>query len=143
MIRYYCVRCGQAYDAAQLHAPCPICVPIPAVEKPTFALEDRTHRDFRVFHRDNPHVYDELRRMALDLRARGRRQYGIAGLWEVLRWRWSMQTDTQEEYKLRNAFRAYYARLLMHEEPQLEGFFDTARSAADGFDFDRMEVDDE
>ncbi len=80
--------------------------------------------------------------MALDLYARGRRHYGIKGLWEVLRWRWSMQTDA-EEYKLRNDFHAYYARLLMLREPVLKDFFEIRGSAADGFDFSNLEVGDE
>ena len=79
---------------------------------------------FYQFHAQNPHVYERLRQLALDLKNRGRKKYGIAGLFEVLRWEHAMST-TDEDFKLNNNYRAYYARLLMENEPELDGFFAT------------------
>lgn len=87
-------------------------------------------KEFLAFHRDNPHVYHELRRLALHLQARGRKHYGIGGLFEVLRWQRAMET-TDHDFKLNNDHRAFYARLLMAKEPLLKGFFATRVSWAD------------
>ena len=87
-------------------------------------------RAFRKFHEENPHVYRLLRSRALEMRRKGRERYGIAGIFEVVRWHINIET-TGEEFKLNNNHKAYYARLLMKLEPELEGFFNTRESAAD------------
>lgn len=78
---------------------------------------------FEAFHGRNPHIYAELRRMALALRQRGMARYGIAGLFETLRYHYAIQTQG-DDFKLNNDFRALYARLLMRNEPALYGFFE-------------------
>jgi len=79
---------------------------------------------FESFHELNPHVYDALLELAFQARGAGRKQYGIASLFEVLRWSYLMQTQG-DEFKLNNDYRAHYARLLMKQEPVLEDFFET------------------
>lgn len=79
---------------------------------------------FRAFHEANPEVYEELRDLALGLRRRGRTRYGIASLFEVLRWQRALKTQG-DVFKLNNNYRAFYARLLMEREPDLAGFFET------------------
>jgi len=83
--------------------------------------------DFTEFHEEHPEVYDELKKLALDLVGHGHRRYSINGLFEVLRWHRAMRTtdDEQEDFKLNNNYRALYARLLMLVEPRLRGFFET------------------
>lgn len=78
---------------------------------------------FESFHDLNPHVYDALRELALRARGAGRTHYGIKSLFEVLRWSYLIQTQG-DEFKLNNNYHAHYARLLMTEEPDLEGFFE-------------------
>ena len=78
---------------------------------------------FEAFHKSNPHVYNELCNLARQLKARGRERYGIKSLFEALRWHKAMQTS-DEEFKLNNNFTAFYARLLMAQEPELDGFFE-------------------
>lgn len=102
-----------------------------AVQGSLFRPTSKAEEKFREFHEANPHVYRELRRLALQMKARGREQWGIAGIFEVLRWNRAMQTDAPD-YKLCNTHRAFYARLLMEKEPELEGFFYTRESVADG-----------
>jgi len=77
---------------------------------------------FLDFHNKNPHIYDRLREMAFTLKGHGRKKYGIASLFEVLRWQHATST-TSSDFKLNNNYRAYYARLLMENEPELDGFF--------------------
>lgn len=94
---------------------------------PTAAVNTAGGRDleqeFLDFHRSNPQVYEGLRRLALQLKRRGRRQYGIKSLIEALRWHQAMET-TDPDYKLNNNWSSFYARLLMESEPELDGFFE-------------------
>lgn len=94
-------------------------------------IEDRRLVDrFREFHAENPSVYSELVDLAESLRATGRRHYGMAGLFEVLRWNRTLKTNG-DEFKLNNSYRAFYARLIMSREKSLDGFFRTRQSVAD------------
>jgi hypothetical protein len=85
---------------------------------------------FEQFHRDNPHVYRVLVQLAREwVRRTGRRKVGIAALFERARWELSIQSS--ETPKLNNDYRAYYARLIMRDEPDLADLFELRRSAAD------------
>lgn len=78
---------------------------------------------FQEFHAKNPHVYDNLVRLAEDLKARGHRKIGIQMLFEVIRWQ-SMLKTTDKDFKLNNNYAAYYARLIMDRNVHLDGFFE-------------------
>ena len=81
---------------------------------------------FEEFHLTNPHIYDELVDMAREAKARQYGKLGIRMFWEVLRWNQLIKTELPDEdgYKLNNIFPSFYARLIMHEEPDLEGVFE-------------------
>jgi len=78
---------------------------------------------FEEFHRANPSVYQELRRLALILKNRGHKRIGISMLFEQMRWQWYATTTDVTGFKLNNNYRAYYARMLMENEEGLDGFF--------------------
>ena len=86
---------------------------------------------FEQFHRDNPHVYDILVRLAREwVTTTGRHKIGIATLYE--RVRWEIATTTSDaDYKLNDAYRAYYARLIMLFEKDLSEIFEVRDSGAD------------
>jgi hypothetical protein len=77
---------------------------------------------FEAFHLANPHVYEELLDRALALKNAGVQYGSIAQLFEVLRYDYALRTH-DEEFKLNNSHRAFYARLLMAACPALSGFF--------------------
>lgn len=77
------------------------------------------------FHRKNPHVYTRLKVLALRTKAKGLEHYGIAALFEVMRY--ESLTTAGEPWKMNNSYRALYARLLEYEVPQLNGFFRMSR----------------
>jgi len=81
---------------------------------------------FLDFHKRNPHVYDELVRLARRAQRRGVSRFGIGAMFEVLRWRYALRTQG-DEFKLNNNHRSYYSRLIQHNEPDLEGFFQTRK----------------
>jgi hypothetical protein len=85
---------------------------------------------FEEFHRDNPHVYAELVKLARRARGRGVERLGIKMLWEVLRWQLQIETyhPGQNEFRLNNNFHSLYARLLMEENPELRDLFETRES---------------
>jgi hypothetical protein len=82
---------------------------------------------FLAFHQANPHVYAELRRLAIEAKANGAQKVGIKMLWEVMRWnqrRYIHTDDPGSEFKLNNNYPSFYARLLMESEPELAGLFE-------------------
>lgn len=86
-------------------------------------MNSRDQRAFLKFHRANPEVFHKLRDMALDLKAKGFKCWGVWNLYGHLRYTHALETGT-DGYKLANGHIAYYARLLMQEVPELNGFFE-------------------
>jgi len=78
---------------------------------------------FWEFHKENPQVYDALKRLARNLIERGHDHYGIKALCEVVRFEHVMATR-DPAFKINNNYTALYARLLMKAEPELAGFFE-------------------
>ncbi len=86
---------------------------------------------FEQFHKDNPQVYDTLIRLAREwMKQTGGRKLGISALFERARWDLAIQTNA-DDFRLNNSYRSFYARLLMHENPDLRGLFDLRVSEAD------------
>jgi len=102
-----------------ISSPCPLAKPT-APDAPLNRLE----RQFRDFHSRNPQVYQTLVRLCREARAKGHRHIGIKMLWEVLRWE-SMVKTSGKPWKLNNNYSSRYARLIMRQEPDLDGFFET------------------
>ena len=96
------------------------------VERP-LTLEER----FLVFHRANPHVYESLKQLALDLVNRGHETIGIGMIYEVCRWQQYLRTSDPQGFKLNNDFRAPFARMLMRCEPRLANVFEIRHSKVD------------
>lgn len=80
---------------------------------------------FERFHADNPKVYSKLVELALSAKANGHERMGIGLLWERLRWYYTVEIRGNDKFKLNNNHRSRYARLIMANEPALEGFFKT------------------
>jgi hypothetical protein len=90
-------------------------------------LTDRFER----FHARNPRVYQTLVRLAREWVARfGGHKLGIANLYERARWEIALATS-DPDYKLNNSYTPYYARLIMLQEPDLDGLFNLRESEAD------------
>ena len=85
---------------------------------------------FEAFHRANPHVYRQLRALALNYRRAGQKRCGVKMLFEVLRYQSALKT-VGEPWKLNNNYTALYARRLMDRESELTGFFELRERRAD------------
>ena len=77
--------------------------------------------DFNIYHRRNPSVYSKLLELSLRLKRVGASKYGMKALFEILRFNPLLQSD--KKFELNNNLAPYYARLLMKNEPSLDGFF--------------------
>lgn len=82
---------------------------------------------FRAFHAANPAVYDELAALARRAKSKGYARYSIKALVELVRWHRSVETTTTdgEPFRINNSHSSRYARLLMQQEADLAGFFET------------------
>ncbi|WP_238011569.1 hypothetical protein KZZ52_33545 [Dactylosporangium sp. AC04546] len=90
---------------------------------------DITRRSAR-FHQENPHVYKILVGLAREwIHRTGRKRCSIAMLFERARWEPSIPTETT--LVLDNNLRAFYSRLMMQNEPDLKGLFETRRRAGE------------
>lgn len=86
---------------------------------------------FAEYHAANPHVYEQLVKLARRATGAGAKRLGIAQLFEVLRWRTMLATRDPDGFKLNNDYRAPYARMMMEREEDLAGVFELRRSIAD------------
>lgn len=77
---------------------------------------------FVEFHGEHPEVYRHLVRLARVALEKGRTKLGIKMLYEVVRWNVWLETGVKP--KLSNSYHARYARLMMIQEPDLDGLFD-------------------
>lgn len=102
------------------HGLAPAVEPIP----PNTSIE----HSFAEFHRANPWVCEALTKLALDLHARGRKRIGMKMLFEVLRWQHALATiDEHSVFVLNNSLTSRYARLIMEQNPELAGIFETRK----------------
>lgn len=83
---------------------------------------------FRAFHAKNPHVYELCRDHARKLARLGVQRIGFRHVWEVVRWEQIKRTnDPKSAYRMNDRYCSRYARLLMDNEPELAGLFETRR----------------
>lgn len=100
----------------------------PDIVAPGDVDADATLADrFEAFARANPKVEEAIVAIARELRDKhGVKRIGIALIFERLRWLYAIKTEG-EAYRLNNSFRAFYARRIMAENPDLAGFFEVRK----------------
>lgn len=87
-------------------------------------------KEAQQFHQDNPNVYKILTRLARQALGQGKR-CGIRMLWEVMRWEMFLATtDKNSKFKLNDHYTSWYARYIMANEPDLQGFFNLRKQAS-------------
>jgi len=84
-------------------------------------MTEQQEAQFRNFHRVHPHVYEQLKTLALRLKNVGVQSYGMKALFEILRFNALLSVDNN--FELNNNYAPLYARLLMKQEEELQGFF--------------------
>jgi len=79
---------------------------------------------FQEFHSLNPHVYERLEAIALELYSLGRTHISLRDLWGFLRIQ-QLRTVGSDPFKFNNNFTSRYARLLLEKHPELSGAIET------------------
>jgi hypothetical protein len=101
------------------------------VEQATLPLEpswSRVEREYRRWRHtaDGSRLFLEATSRALRLLSRGWKHFGIAAIWEAMRYDAAVLVGPSlDGFKLNNNHRAYLAREIMAAEPRLAGFFET------------------
>ena len=81
------------------------------------------------FHAANPHVFNELLKLARARRDRGETRIGVKALWEELR-SW-LQVTGGDTYKLNNDYTSLYARALIDADTSLAPLIEIRSRKAD------------
>lgn len=93
---------------------------------PDFLVNPVTKLDhaFAEFHAAHPELYREVERRAIALNDAGAPHIGLAMIFEAIRYDAAVRKDW-EAYKCNNSWRAYYARLLKYDHPELREKIET------------------
>jgi hypothetical protein len=91
---------------------------------------EQMEREFLAFHKAHPEVYEVLCKLAREQLRRGRKHLGISALYERCRYEFGMG-DKATAPHLNNNHRAFYARLMMAQEPDLAGVFELRKQRRD------------
>ncbi len=78
---------------------------------------------FFQYHNDNPHVLKLFLNYARQVKDVGFQHYGFHTIMHRVRWHLNVETKDSEGYKMNNNYSSRYARLLVKENPEFEGFF--------------------
>lgn len=77
--------------------------------------------NFQTYDEENPQIWEEFKKRSFQAKKRGFKNYSANGIFEIIRWHSS--TGSDDVFKLNNIYRADYARKMMREFPEFEGFF--------------------
>lgn len=97
-----------------------------STEQLRLPMSTKVEREFRTWAEtpDGKRVVHEVCRRALKLYDLGQKHYGIAALFESIRYDSSVGLLGDGDYRLNNNHRSHLARLVMRVEPELAGFFE-------------------
>lgn len=85
---------------------------------------------FELFHENNPQVYELFKHFAREAAARLPR-FSADAILHRIRWWVAVETHDPAGWKINDHWSAFYARLLIKDDPGFAGFFELRRSAAD------------
>lgn len=85
-------------------------------------LEDK----FETYHKENPIVYELFVKFANEAKAAGFKNFSANAIFERIRWYVSVET-VGDKFKVNNNYRPYYARKMMENYPEFEGFLNTRK----------------
>ena len=85
---------------------------------------------FENFHEANPHVYELFCKFALQAAAR-RPRFSARTVLHRIRWATTIETDSDDGFKINNNWSPFYVRLFEIDHPELAGFFEKRTAIAD------------
>lgn len=87
---------------------------------------------FLKYHKENPHVYQEFKKLTFKTIQKGFKHYSARGIIQLLRWHTGV-SENGTGLKINDHRSMYYGRMFMNEYPEHDGFFRLRSSAADKF----------
>lgn len=96
---------------------------LPPQPSPFDGYPDHVVRRFLEWHRNNPHVYQEFKKLTFKMAGTGRKRYSARTIVEVMRWHYDLQT-TGDVFGVNDNFTPIYVRLLIHDHPEYRNFFE-------------------
>lgn len=89
----------------------------------TQATGKTIQESFEQFHRDNPQVYVEFKAFLRELYRAGIRKTSAKLIINRVRWERQIQTKSNDEFRINDAFSSRYARLFCEEYPAYASMF--------------------
>ena len=86
--------------------------------------------DFQQYHEQNPNVYPQFLKIALEMKSKGFKRYSAKAILEVVRYFTSV-AENGGKFKVNNNTTPMLARQAMKDRPELNGFFELRRSKFD------------
>jgi hypothetical protein len=93
-------------------------------------LESPQYKRFKLYHENNPEVFEYFKRYALRSIERGFKHLSAEFIFNIIRWETPI-TASGDDFKINNDFKPWYSRMFMAQYPQYEGFFRKRSSMAD------------
>jgi hypothetical protein len=81
--------------------------------------------EFQKFDEENPRIWELIVMFCERVIESGKRKWAMSNIFEMIRWEIYIVTRSEEEWKLNNNHRAYYARKWLKLHPEYPGFFET------------------
>jgi hypothetical protein len=78
---------------------------------------------FRKFNLENPHIFQIFEEQALVAISRGKKKISAKLIINWIRWHEFLHTS-EKNFKINDAYQAYYARLFVEKYPQYTSIFD-------------------
>ena len=93
-------------------------------------LEPTVVGQFKLFHVEHKGLLELYAKYARDLKASGKKHFGIKAIAERVRWYMTVERagTADENFKVNNNFTSCYARFLMLKYPELDGMFELRTS---------------
>ncbi len=77
--------------------------------------------DFKKYDQENPMIWESFKKYSFQAKEKGFDNYSAKGIFEIIRWHTGISGN--DMFKLNNNFHADYARKMMLEFPNFNGFF--------------------
>lgn len=89
--------------------------------------------EFEKFDGENPRLWALFCRFCDQAITAGRRKLGVSLIIERIRWEVFITTKSDDDFKINNNHRAYYARKWLATHPEYPGFFEIRRVRKSGW----------
>ena len=86
---------------------------------------DQIEERFKLFHEDNPQVWELFKRFTLEAIASGQSHYSSDAIVQRIRWHTTVEAKpvSADPTRVNDHYTGFYARLFHREFPQHDGFF--------------------